>query len=155
MRSAWRKRTNANQQHTNTPNTQHTKQQQVRTLVKRDLEAALARCDFLVSPAAPTPAYRVGEKSGDPLEMYKGDLMTVNLNLAGLPAVVVPCGLVDAPEGGGARLPVGLQLIGRMYGEAALLAAAHAFEATAGALEGAAPAKAAGAAAAAAAAARR
>lgn len=121
------------------------------------MAGALALCDVLVSPVAPTPAYKLGEKASDPLEMYKGDLMTVNLNLAGLPAVVVPCGLSDD---GGARLPVGLQMIGPMWGEAALLAAAHAYEVTAGALAGAAPAAFAGgsapaAAAAAAAAARR
>ena len=103
--------------------------------MQRDMCAALDRFDLLVSPAAPTPAYKIGEKSSDPLEMYKGDLMTVNLNLAGLPAVVVPCGFA---EEGGARLPVGVQMVGRMFGEAELLAAAHVFEQTAGALGGAA-----------------
>jgi aspartyl-tRNA(Asn)/glutamyl-tRNA(Gln) amidotransferase subunit A len=104
----------------------------VRTLVQREMEAALARFDALLSPAAPTPAYVIGEKATNPLEMYKGDVMTVNLNLAGLPAVVLPCGFSDAPGGG--RLPVGMQLAGRMFGEADLLALAHAFEQTAGAL---------------------
>jgi aspartyl-tRNA(Asn)/glutamyl-tRNA(Gln) amidotransferase subunit A len=101
------------------------------------MTAALETFDLLLSPAAPTPAYKIGEKSADPLEMYKGDLMTVNLNLAGLPAVVVPCGLA---EEAGRKLPVGLQLVGRMFGEAEMLGAAHAFEQTARAMEGAAPA---------------
>ncbi|GBF93284.1 aspartyl glutamyl-tRNA amidotransferase subunit A [Raphidocelis subcapitata] len=122
--------------------------QKVRTLVQRDMTSALQRFDFLVSPAAPTPAYKLGEKSSDPLEMYKGDLMTVNLNLAGLPAVVLPCGLAGPDSPGAPGLPVGLQMVGRMFGEAELLAAAHVFEQTAGALAGAAPAVAAGAAAA-------
>jgi aspartyl-tRNA(Asn)/glutamyl-tRNA(Gln) amidotransferase subunit A len=113
--------------------------QKVRSLVAQEMGAALDKFDALLSPAAPTPAYRVGEKAGDPLAMYKGDLMTVNLNLAGLPAVVVPCGF--AQSGGGApALPVGLQMVGRMYGEAPLLAAAHAYEQTAGIAGAAAPA---------------
>ncbi|KAI8472916.1 MAG: glutamyl tRNA amidotransferase, subunit A [Monoraphidium minutum] len=123
--------------------------QQVRALVQREMGAALSRCDLLVCPAAPTPAYRLGEKSSDPLEMYKGDLMTVNLNLSGLPAVVVPCGFVDSEDG--ARLPVGLQMVGRMFGEAELLAAAHAFEQTHSGGNGGAPPVSAAAAAAAAA----
>lgn len=103
---------------------------QVRTLVQQEMGAALQRCDVLVCPTAPTPAYKVGEKTSDPLEMYKGDVMTVNLNLAGLPAVVVPCGFAQGGEGG-QQLPVGLQIIGRMFGEAQLLRVAHAFEQTA------------------------
>lgn len=106
--------------------------QQVRTLVARGMAAALERCDALVCPAAPTTAYRLGEKSADPLAMYKGDLMTVNVNLAGLPAVVLPCG-TDGD------LPVGLQLIGRAFGEADLLGMAHVYEATAGTGVGAPP----------------
>lgn len=95
--------------------------------------AALERFDVLLSPTAPTPAYRLGEKSSDPLEMYKGDLMTINTNLAGLPAVVVPCGTAPADGAAGssgAVLPVGVQLVGRAFGEAELLRIAHAFEVT-------------------------
>lgn len=109
--------------------------QQVRTLVQREMGDALSRFDVLACPTAPTAAYPLGDKVSDPLAMYKGDLMTVNLNLSGLPAVVVPCGFAAADSSSGAAaaaLPVGLQLIGRMFGEAPLLRVAHAYEQTAG-----------------------
>ena len=105
------------------------KAQQVRQLIRRDLEAALATYDALISPVAPTVAYEAGGFK-EPLEMYLGDLMTVNVNLAGLPALSVPCG--TAAVGGGAALPVGLQLIGRRFGEAPLLALGHVYERTRG-----------------------
>uniref|UniRef100_A0A061S6J9 Glutamyl-tRNA(Gln) amidotransferase subunit A, chloroplastic/mitochondrial n=1 Tax=Tetraselmis sp. GSL018 TaxID=582737 RepID=A0A061S6J9_9CHLO len=101
--------------------------QKVRTLVREEMSAALEQYDVLVSPAAPTPAYKIGEKSEDPLAMYKGDLMTVNVNLSGLPACVVPCG--EAADGD-ALLPVGLQMIGRAFGESDLLEVAHTYEVT-------------------------
>lgn len=101
----------------------------MRTLVREEMTDALSRYDILLTPTAPTPAYRIGEKSTDPLAMYKGDLMTVNVNLSGLPAIVVPCGFVPS-EDGQAQLPVGLQMIGRAFGEAELCAIAHAFEQT-------------------------
>lgn len=88
---------------------------------------ALSTFDVLISPTAPTPAYKLGEKVSDPLAMYKGDLMTINLNLSGLPAVVVPCGFAQEE---GKSLPVGLQLTGPMFGEAAMLEIAHIFEQT-------------------------
>ncbi|KAL4519381.1 hypothetical protein Ndes2526A_g00468 [Nannochloris sp. 'desiccata'] len=106
--------------------------QQVRTLIAREMSAALNSCDALICPVAPTPAYKVGEKTTDPLAMYKGDLMTVNVNLAGLPAVVLPCGVVSD---GGESLPVGLQMIGKAFGEADLLYLAHVYEQTAGVAE--------------------
>jgi aspartyl-tRNA(Asn)/glutamyl-tRNA(Gln) amidotransferase subunit A len=105
------------------------------------MSAALQQYDVLVCPAAPTPAYKLGEKVSDPLAMYKGDLMTINLNLAGLPAVVVPCGYTADEAAGAAagssqeqqqQLPVGLQLVGPMFGEQQLLKVAHIFEQTAG-----------------------
>jgi aspartyl-tRNA(Asn)/glutamyl-tRNA(Gln) amidotransferase subunit A len=111
--------------------------QQVRTLVGREMGAALGRYDALLCPAAPTPAYRLGAKAADPLAMYAGDVMTVNLNLSGLPAVTLPCGF--AAEGGSGPLPVGLQMVGRAFGEAALLELAHAFEQTAGGFAGGQP----------------
>ena len=111
--------------------------QQVRTLVAAEMNKALGTFDALLTPVAPTAAYKLGEKSSDPLAMYKGDLMTVNVNLAGLPAVSVPCGFV---EEGGVKLPVGLQLIGRAFGEEDLLQIAHIYEQTAGVTGATAPA---------------
>eukprot|EP00775_Hariotina_reticulata_P006114 gene6114-6353_t len=102
--------------------------QQVRTLVQQEMQAVLRRYDVLICPTAPTAAYKIGDKSSDPLAMYKGDLMTVNLNLSGLPGIVVPCGFVNEA---GVQLPVGLQLIGPMFGEQQLLKIAHAYEQTA------------------------
>lgn len=100
------------------------------------MSEALLKYDVLVCPAAPTAAYKLGEKLSDPLAMYKGDLMTINLNLAGLPAVVVPCGYTadDSAAAGSQQqqLPVGLQLVGPMFGEQQLLKVAHIFEQTAG-----------------------
>lgn len=101
--------------------------QQVRTLVRQSFKDALNQNDILISPASPTAAYKIGEKKNDPLAMYAGDVMTVNVNLAGLPALVLPCGFVD---GGLAGLPVGLQMIGAAFDEGKLLKVAHIFEQT-------------------------
>ncbi|XP_008798214.1 glutamyl-tRNA(Gln) amidotransferase subunit A, chloroplastic/mitochondrial isoform X1 [Phoenix dactylifera] len=101
--------------------------QQVRTLVRKSFKDALDKNDILISPAAPSAAYKIGEKTNDPLAMYAGDIMTVNVNLAGLPALVVPCGFV---EGGPAGLPVGLQMIGAAFHEEKLLRVGHIFEQT-------------------------
>ncbi|OAY70728.1 Glutamyl-tRNA(Gln) amidotransferase subunit A, chloroplastic/mitochondrial [Ananas comosus] len=101
--------------------------QQVRTLVKKNFNEALNEHDILITPGAPSAAYKIGEKTEDPLAMYAGDIMTVNVNLAGLPALVVPCGFV---EGGAAGLPVGLQLIGSPFSEEKLLRVGHIFEQT-------------------------
>jgi aspartyl-tRNA(Asn)/glutamyl-tRNA(Gln) amidotransferase subunit A len=99
------------------------KAQQVRTLIRRDYEAAFAAdVDALAMPTCPTPAFRLGERSGDPLQMYLADVFTVSANLTGLPAISVPCGF--SPD----RLPIGLQLTGRAFDEAGLLAIAHAYE---------------------------
>lgn len=95
---------------------------EVRTLIKREFERILQTCDMILAPVAPTTAYRLGEKTGDPLQMYLGDIYTVPVNIAGLPALSLPCGR-DA-EG----LPIGMQLIGRAFGEAELYQAAYAFE---------------------------
>lgn len=95
---------------------------EVRTLIKREFERVLEQCDMILAPVAPTTAYRLGEKTGDPLQMYLGDIYTVPVNIAGLPALSLPCGR-DA-----AGLPIGMQLIGRAFGEAQLYQAAYAFE---------------------------
>jgi aspartyl-tRNA(Asn)/glutamyl-tRNA(Gln) amidotransferase subunit A len=98
------------------------KAQQVRTLIRRDFEQASARCDALVTPVAPTTAFRRGERTTDPLTMYLSDIFTISVNLAGLPALVLPCGF-DA-----AGLPIGLQVIGRPFDEATVLRIGHAYE---------------------------
>ena len=96
------------------------KAQQIRTLIKNEFSAALQSYDVLVTPTAPSVAFPLGEKSADPVQMYYQDYFTIPVNMAGLPAVSVPCGF----SGG---LPVGMQLIGRWFDEAGLLAAAHAY----------------------------
>jgi aspartyl-tRNA(Asn)/glutamyl-tRNA(Gln) amidotransferase subunit A len=95
--------------------------QKVRTLIRRDFEAALGACDVIATPTTPTPAFRLGEKTGDPLQMYLADIFTVPANLAGLPALSLPCGLAGG-------LPVGLQLLGRSFDEATLLRAGAAYQ---------------------------
>ncbi|MGQ0550090.1 MAG: Asp-tRNA(Asn)/Glu-tRNA(Gln) amidotransferase subunit GatA [Armatimonadota bacterium] len=97
------------------------KAQRVRTLVARDFARAFERVDVVVMPVAPTPAFAIGEKVDDPLQMYLSDIFTIPVNLAGLPGLTLPCGF----DGG---LPVGLQLIGRAFEEETLLRAAYAYE---------------------------
>ena len=99
------------------------KAQQVRTLIGRDYDTAFAQVDAIALPTSPTGAFRLGERTADPVLMYLADVFTVGANLAGVPAITVPCGLVDG------RLPVGLQLTGRMMDEATLFRIARAFEA--------------------------
>jgi aspartyl-tRNA(Asn)/glutamyl-tRNA(Gln) amidotransferase subunit A len=101
--------------------------QKVRTLVRRDFDAAFERCDVVAGPVAPTVAFRLGEKLEDPLQMYLADVFTITANLAALPGLSVPCGL--HPD---LALPVGLQLVGRPFDEATLLRAARALEREAG-----------------------
>ncbi len=96
--------------------------QQVRTLIARDFEAAFREVDVVATPTSPTTAFRLGEKADDPLTMYLSDIFTISANLAGLPALSLPCGF-DA-----AGLPIGLQLIGRAFEEPTLFAAGHAYE---------------------------
>jgi aspartyl-tRNA(Asn)/glutamyl-tRNA(Gln) amidotransferase subunit A len=95
--------------------------QKVRTLIRRDFEAAFDACDVVALPTTPTPAFRLGEKTADPLQMYLADVFTVPANLAGLPGLSLPCGLVRG-------LPVGLQLLGRPFDEATLLRAGQAYQ---------------------------
>jgi aspartyl-tRNA(Asn)/glutamyl-tRNA(Gln) amidotransferase subunit A len=96
--------------------------QKVRTLIRRDFEQAFLRCDALLTPVAPTPAYRLGEKADDPLQMYLGDIFTVTANLAGICGLSVPCGSTRA------GLPVGLQVLGPAFGEENILRVGHAVE---------------------------
>ena len=95
---------------------------QVRTLLKRDYDQAFERADVVAMPTMPTPPFKLGEKTDDPLQMYLADVFTVSANLAGLPGVSVPCGF--SIEG----LPIGFQLTGRMFDEATLLRVADAYE---------------------------
>jgi len=97
------------------------KAQQVRTLLRRDFEAAYARCDVIATPTSPEIAFRLGEKSDDPVSMYLSDVFTVGANLAGIPGISIPCGLKEG-------LPVGLQLLGRALDEQTLLRTADAFQ---------------------------
>lgn len=101
------------------------KAQQARTLLIRAFADLFKDYDMLLAPVAPTPAYKIGEKSSDPMEMALGDICTVPVNLAGLPAISVPCGTVAQD---GANLPVGFQLIGPAFSEAKLYQAAAAYE---------------------------
>jgi aspartyl-tRNA(Asn)/glutamyl-tRNA(Gln) amidotransferase subunit A len=95
---------------------------QVRTLLRRDYDQAFERADVIAIPTTPTPPFRLGEKTGDPLQMYLADVFTVSANLAGLPGISVPCGF--SPDG----LPIGFQLMGRMFDEATVLRVADAYE---------------------------
>ncbi|NEQ69259.1 MAG: Asp-tRNA(Asn)/Glu-tRNA(Gln) amidotransferase subunit GatA, partial [Symploca sp. SIO2D2] len=98
------------------------KAQKVRTLIKQDFEGAFEKVDVLVCPTSPTTAFKAGEKTEDPLSMYLSDLMTIPVNLAGLPGISVPCGFDEQ------GLPIGLQLIGQVLREDQLLQVAYAYE---------------------------
>src|SRR5499426_2652666 len=98
------------------------KAQKVRTLIKKDFDEALKCCDAIIAPTAPTTAFKIGEKTQDPLQMYLSDVYTISVNLAGLPALSLPCGF-DATG-----LPIGLQIIGRPFAEATILRVAYAYE---------------------------
>jgi aspartyl-tRNA(Asn)/glutamyl-tRNA(Gln) amidotransferase subunit A len=98
------------------------KAQAVRTLICQDFRTAFNEVDLIVTPVTPTAAFRLGEKSEDPLQMYLSDIYTISINLAGLPAISVPCGFSKT------GLPIGMQLIGRAFEEETLLRAAHAYE---------------------------
>jgi aspartyl-tRNA(Asn)/glutamyl-tRNA(Gln) amidotransferase subunit A len=99
------------------------KAQKVRTLLRQDFSRAFQRCDAILTPTTPTPAFKFGEKVDDPLAMYLNDIYTVTANLAGVPGISVPCGL--SSEG----LPIGVQLLGPDWSEANLLRLAHAYQA--------------------------
>jgi aspartyl-tRNA(Asn)/glutamyl-tRNA(Gln) amidotransferase subunit A len=97
------------------------KAQKVRTLIKQDFDKAFEKFDVLLSPAAPTPAFKFGEKSSDPLAMYLSDITTVPINLAGIPAISIPAGFVNG-------MPIGMQLMGKAFSEGTLYRVAYTFE---------------------------
>ncbi len=94
----------------------------VRTLIKQDFEKAFEKVDAIITPTCPTPAFKIGEKSADPLQMYLSDIFTVSVNLAGLPAISLPCGFSKN------NLPIGLQLIAKPFDEATLLNFGHTYQ---------------------------
>jgi aspartyl-tRNA(Asn)/glutamyl-tRNA(Gln) amidotransferase subunit A len=98
------------------------KAQKVRTLLARDFEEAFQKVDAIVTPTSPTTAFRLGEKSNDPLAMYLADIYTVTADLAGIPGISIPCGQTHD------KLPIGLQILGRHFDEATVLRLAHAYE---------------------------
>jgi aspartyl-tRNA(Asn)/glutamyl-tRNA(Gln) amidotransferase subunit A len=99
--------------------------QRVRTLVRRDFQQAFERVDVIAAPTTPGVAFKLGDRA-EPLQMYLNDVLTIPVNLAGLPGLSVPAGFTQA------GLPIGLQLIGRAFDEATLFVAAHAYERAAG-----------------------
>ncbi|WP_050613898.1 Asp-tRNA(Asn)/Glu-tRNA(Gln) amidotransferase subunit GatA [Bacillus testis] len=98
------------------------KAQQVRTLIKKDFDDVFAQYDVIIGPTTPTPAFKIGENTKDPLTMYANDILTIPVNLAGVPGISVPCGL--SQQG----LPLGLQIIGKHFDESTVYRVAHAFE---------------------------
>ncbi len=102
----------------------YAKAQAVRTLMRREFETVLGEVDVLVTPVMPTPAFKLGEKVEDPLQMYLSDIYTISVNLTGVPALSLPCGFTTG------KLPIGLQLIGRPFEEEMVLRVAHAYEQT-------------------------
>ncbi|TCP24119.1 aspartyl/glutamyl-tRNA(Asn/Gln) amidotransferase subunit A [Scopulibacillus darangshiensis] len=101
------------------------KAQQARTLIKQDFEKVFEKYDVIIGPTTPTPAFKIGENIDDPLTMYANDILTIPVNLAGVPAISVPCGLTNG-------LPVGLQIIGKPFDEGTIYRTAHAYEQAAG-----------------------
>jgi aspartyl-tRNA(Asn)/glutamyl-tRNA(Gln) amidotransferase subunit A len=98
------------------------KAQKVRTLIRKDFEHAFEKVDIILTPTAPTTAFKIGEKISDPLQMYLSDIFTISCNLAGLPGISLPCGFSKL------GLPIGLQLLGKTFKEEDMLRAAHNYE---------------------------
>jgi len=98
------------------------KAQQVRTLIKQDFERAFKEVDVIITPTSPTPAFKLGEKVEDPLQMYLSDIFTISVNLAGIPGISIPCGFTSD------NLPIGMQIIGKHFDEETVLRVAYAYE---------------------------
>lgn len=98
------------------------KASQVRTLIKQDFLEAFKRCDVILTPTSPTPAFKIGEKTDDPLTMYLSDIFTISCNLAGIPGISIPCGFTKT------HLPIGLQILGRPLDEGTILKVSYAYE---------------------------
>ena len=98
------------------------KAQKVRTVIKQEFEKLFKEYDLLLTPTSPTVAYKIGTKSNNPLEMYLADLCTVSVNIAGLPGISIPCRVDNS------GLPIGMQLIGKPFGEETLIQAAYTYE---------------------------
>jgi aspartyl-tRNA(Asn)/glutamyl-tRNA(Gln) amidotransferase subunit A len=94
----------------------------VRALIKRDFDEAFRKCDVILTPTTPTPAFKIGEKTDDPLQMYLSDIFTISTNLAGIPGISVPCGFTAA------GLPMGVQFLAGHLEEGKLLQIASAYE---------------------------
>jgi aspartyl-tRNA(Asn)/glutamyl-tRNA(Gln) amidotransferase subunit A len=101
--------------------------QKVRTLIRQDFLKAFEKVDAIVTPTTPTAAFKIGEKSDDPVQMYLSDVFTISCNLAGICGVSLPCGFTNSP-----KLPIGLQLLGKPFGEETMLKIAHAYEQSTG-----------------------
>ena len=97
------------------------KAQKVRTLIRREFDQAFEKYDALVTPTSPSVPFKIGEKLDDPLQMYLSDVFTIPVNIAGLPAITIPAGFSDG-------LPIGMQLIGKPFGEETILKIAYAYE---------------------------
>jgi aspartyl-tRNA(Asn)/glutamyl-tRNA(Gln) amidotransferase subunit A len=97
--------------------------QKVRTLIRNDFLKAFETVDAIITPTSPTAAFKIGEKSDDPLQMYLSDIFTISCNLAGICGISLPCGFTKNP-----KLPIGLQILGKPFGEETMLKLAHAYE---------------------------
>ena len=97
--------------------------QKVRTLIRKDFLDAFQKCDAILTPTAPTAAFKIGEKTEDPLQMYLSDIFTISCNLAGICGISIPCGFTKSP-----KLPIGLQILGKPFDEATILRVALAYE---------------------------
>ncbi len=103
----------------------YVKAQKVRTLIKRDFDEAFAQVDAVVAPTSPTVAFRIGERTDDPVQMYLADVFTIPANMAGIPGIAIPCGFSDG-------MPISMQVLGKSFDEAGILRIAHAYEQAAG-----------------------